>query len=318
MLYIILGSVLGLALLFFIMLYVIYRITFHSPHKGQNDVYNLPYGAGFTEFNDDMKRLIGYLSARDYEEVCVKSFDGLTLYGKYYHAKDGAPIYLGFNGYRGTPERDLCGAARIVEITEQNLLIVSQRAHGKSQGKTITFGVKERLDVLTWVNFCIERFGKDVKICINGVSMGASTVLFASGLELPENVFSVIADCPYSAPEDIIKKVLKDMRLPVKIFMPLMRLSARIFGRFSLKGANAIDAVKNAKVPILLMHGEEDRLVPVEMSEKIAKTNTLVERHTFAGAPHGMSYMADEEKYLKIVKDFIERSLNQQIKTHSD
>ena len=310
MLYVVLGSVFGLSVLFFISLYIIYRITFRSPHKGQNDVYNLPYGAGFTEFNGEMKRLIGYLSDRTYEEVCVKSFDGLTLYGKYYHATDGAPVYLGFNGYRGTAERDLCGAARIAEITGQNLLIVSQRAHGKSQGHTISFGVKEQYDVLAWVDFCIEKFGKDVKICINGVSMGASTVLFASGLELPKNVFSVVADCPYSAPEDIIKKVLKDMRLPVKIFMPFMRMSARIFGGFSLKGASAIESVKKAKIPILLMHGEADRLVPVQMSEEIAKVNQLVERHTFANAPHGMSYMADEERYLSIVKDFIDRSLD--------
>lgn len=299
------SGIIGLALIFFIALYIIYRITFYSPSQKQNDFYNIPEGSGFNQQKPKMLEHIDGLLKREYEELSIVSFDGLKLYGKYYHQTDGAPIYLGFHGYRGTDVRDLCGAARIAESSGQNLLIVSQRAHGKSEGHTISFGVKERHDCLSWINYVVERFGSDVKICINGVSMGAATVLLATGFSLPKNVFGVVADCPYSSPDAIIKEVLKGMKLPPKIFYPLVELSARIFGGFSPKSVSVIDAVKKSKVPILLMHGESDGLVPVEMSAEIAKANPLVERHTFPGADHGISYMTDEQRYLSIVKDFV-------------
>jgi len=308
--WIILGAVAVFTVLFFLALYVMYKKAFYSPHKNQNDFYNVPYGSGFNQFKEKTFEHIDDLLKREYEEVTVTSFDGLKLYGRYYHAKDGAPVYLGFNGYRGTAIRDLCGAAMIAKITEQNLLIVSQRAHGESEGHTISFGAKERYDCLTWIEYCRQRFGEDVKICLNGVSMGAATVLLASGLDLPKNVFAIVADCSYSTPADIIKKTLVEMRLSPKIFYPLLTLAGRIYGKFSLKDVSVIEAVKKSKVPMLVMHGESDMRVPVEMSVKIAEANPLVERHTFPGAEHGMSYMADEQRYLQIVKEFVDRNLN--------
>ena len=309
MFYIILGCVLGVALLFLLGLYIIFRITFYSPVKSQNNIYNIPEGSGYNQCKETLFKHIDDLIKRDCEEIYITSFDNLKLYGRYYHMTDGAPVYLGFNGYRGTAVRDLCGAAMIAKTTGQNLLIVSQRAHDKSQGRTTTFGVKERYDCLAWINYVVNRFGKDVKICLNGVSMGAATVLLASGLDLQKNVFAVVADCPYSAPSDIIKKVVKEMKLPPRLIYPLIALSARIYGGFSPSKVSVVEAVKKAKVPILLVHGESDNLVPVNMSEKIAEANSLVERHVFPGAEHGMSYMMDEQRYLSIVKTFCEKHL---------
>ena len=69
-----------------------------------------------------------------------------------------------------------------------NLLLIDERAHGRSEGRTITFGIQERWDVESWARFAVERFGADVQIILYGVSMGAATVLMAAGLDLPENV----------------------------------------------------------------------------------------------------------------------------------
>jgi dipeptidyl aminopeptidase/acylaminoacyl peptidase len=316
--WIILGAVAFLVITFFVMLYVMYRIAFYSPHKNQNDFKSVPLGSGFSQFKEKTYAHIDDLLSREFEAVTTTSFDGLTLYGRYYHMKDGAPVYLGFNGYRGTAIRDLCGAAMISKITGQNLLIVSQRAHGESQGHIISFGDKERYDCLSWVEFCKQKFGADVKICLNGVSMGASTVLLASGLNISENVFAIVADCPYSSADIIIKKVLGDMKLPIKVFYPLLCLAGKIYGRFNLKGIDVVDAVKKSKTPILLIHGACDTRVPVSMSEEIACANPLVERHVFPDAEHGMSYMSDEQRYLKTVNEFIERALNKRQEKEND
>ena len=81
-------------------------------------------------------------------------------------------------------------------------------------------------------------------------------------------------------------------------------------GGFGLYDANAADAVKKANVPILLIHGDDDRFVPWEMSKRIAEAAPdKVEFHTFEGAGHGLSYLVDRNRYEKIVGDFLDRVL---------
>ena len=140
--------------------------------------------------------------------------------------------------------------------------------------------------------------------------MGAATVLMASGLELPENVKGIIADCPYSSPEEIIKKECGKMGLPPKLAYPFVRLGAMIFGGFDPSSATAKDAVKAAKVPILIIHGEADDFVPCSMSREIidacASDKTLI---TIPLAGHGVSYIVDRPLYEKSVEEFLKKIL---------
>ena len=63
--------------------------------------------------------------------------------------------------------------------------------------------------------------------------MGAATVLMAAGEELPNNVISVLADCGFSSTKEIMYKVIKEMKLPPKIFYPFIKLGALIYGGFN-------------------------------------------------------------------------------------
>ena len=193
----------------------------------------------------------------------------------------------------------------------QNTLVVDQRAHGRSGGTTITFGIRERLDCLSWVEYVNQRFGLDTPIFLSGVSMGAATVLMASELELPANVRGIIADCPYFSPEAIIRKVCReDMHLPPALVMPFIRLVARLFGHFDLKESSAVQAVGNTTIPILLLHGEDDRFVPCDMSRDIFDACTGDKtRITFQGAGHGLSYIVDTERYSEAVSRFVDQCL---------
>ena len=140
--------------------------------------------------------------------------------------------------------------------------------------------------------------------------MGATTVLMASGLDLPKNVKGIIADCPFASPEAIIKKTTKAMGFPPKLAFPFLMLGARLFGGFNLRGASAGEAVKNAKVPILLVHGDTDSNVPLSHSEEIYKSNPKqIVFEVFPGAGHAMSYVLDNERYLKIVDEFFSRAV---------
>ena len=156
-----------------------YRRAFFSPKKGRGEVKPIK-GGNYDPYRPEMRRIYQQLKARPYEAVSVVSHDGLTLTGKYYHVKDGAPLDLCFHGYKSNPYTDFSGGSELSFQMEHNVLLVDQRAHGNSQGKTISFGILERLDLLRWVDYSIERFGPDVKILLYGVSMGGATVMLAT------------------------------------------------------------------------------------------------------------------------------------------
>ncbi|MBQ8995594.1 MAG: alpha/beta hydrolase [Oscillospiraceae bacterium] len=306
--------VLVLVVLYLLISYIIYRFGFYTPNRSQLEALeheNKP------DPDEDHKRVIQWaakLEAKPRKMVEIQSYDGLRLRGRYYHAKDGAPLLIGFHGYRGTPSWDFSGGSTLYFERGFNVLLVEERGHCSSSGHTITFGVKERQDCLSWIRYAVNRFGDDVEIIIAGISMGAATVLMASELDLPKNVKGIIADCPFTSPREIIDKVTEvDLKVPAKVAYPFMWTAARLFGGFDLNGADASVTVRSTPVPILLIHGEADDFVPISMSEKIYRANPeMIEYHTFPGAGHGKSYVADRDRYRAIVTEFTQCILKEE------
>jgi len=242
---------------------------------------------------------------RQFEPMTIRSYDGTALYGKFYSAGDGAPIQIMMHGYKSAGERDFCGGLKLALENGCSVLLADQRGHGKSGGQCLTMGVKERRDCVSWAEYLAERF-PGCEIILTGMSMGAATVLMAAGLKLPENVRGIIADCGYTSPEAIIKNMLRKNGLRTGLAYALVRLSARLFAGFDPRECSAAEALKTAKVPVLLIHGEDDRFVPCEMGHEnfdaCAAKKALL---TFPGAGHGLSYMVDTERYQKAVLQFM-------------
>ncbi len=304
--WILLGVAAAIALLVLLTTYICFYIAFYAPRKPKSkEEYPIPEGEIYEPYRDQIVAWLKESRALPQQEVSIQSFDGLTLRGKYYEYAPGAPIELMMHGYRGKAERDLCGGVQRCFALGRSALIVDQRACGTSEGRIITFGIKERRDCLDWVNFMIQHFGPDVRIILTGISMGGATVLMASGEELPSNVIGILSDCGYTAPKEIIQKVIRQMKLPAKLLYPFVKLSARIFGGFDLEECSAIEAVQKAKVPIILFHGEADDYVPCEMSRQVYETCISTKKLvTIPGAGHGLSYIVDSEKYLSELDGF--------------
>lgn len=286
--------------------FVCFRLTFYAPKRKptKEDTIEIPEGEIYEEYRDVIENWIRSLRATPYEAVSIKSFDGLTLRGKYYEYEPGAVTEILFHGYKGNAERDLCGGVERCFALGRNALIVDQRASGESDGHVITFGIKECRDCLSWVDFATKKFGKDVKIILTGISMGAATVLMASGEELPSNVVCTLADCGYSSPRAIIRKVMKQMKLPVDLFYPFIKLGARIFGGFSLESNSPIEAMKRCKVPVIFVHGDNDDFVPYEMSKEMYEACAAPKKLlTVKGAGHGLAFPADKEGYIAALKE---------------
>lgn len=291
--------------------YVCYHITFKRKLKGPDDPKNSLDLPEYAPFLPKIHYMIDKLVAMPCEEVRIKSKDGLELFARYYHKIDGAPIMLKVHGYNGCPIRDFCGGGVATIDKEYNVLLIDQRSHEHSEGKTTSFGIKEKEDIVTWSEYLVKRFGEETKIVIYGISMGAATVLMASAHKrLPKNVKGVIADCSYSSPKDIIIKVAtEDMHLPGKLFFPIIWLGARLFGHFNLTSDSPVKAVKKTSLPLLIIHGMADTFVPYQMSEQIYDAAASKDKKLllFKGAYHGISYMNNEKVYIGEIRSFLER-----------
>ena len=286
----------------------IFKICFHATNEAPNDPYAKSNNPQFLEVEEKVYDNMRRMDEVPYETVSVKSFDGLTLRGHYYHLKDGAPVTIMFHGYRSTPLRDCALAFHLARKLGMNVLTVDQRAHGKSEGHVITLGIWERRDCLSWIRYINNRFGNDIPIILFGLSMGAATVIMATALPISDNVQCVIADCPYSSPSEILKALCREHKIPVKIVSPLISLAARVFGGFDINQASAVEAAGVSPVPILLLHGEEDFFVPCDMSAVIHEaSNGCTRLATFLEAGHGLSYIINPKRYETAVFTFLKQ-----------
>ena len=153
--------------------------------------------------------------------------------------------------------------------------------------------------------FAIEHLGKDIKIILTGISMGAATVMMAAGEKLPPNVVGILADCGYTSAKEIMFHVMRGMKLPPKLCYPFVKLGAKIFGHFDLDENSPIEAMKRCTLPVIFFHGEADDFVPCSMSREIFEICTSRKRLvTIPGAGHGLSYAKDPQRYLQELRDF--------------
>ena len=270
------------------------------------EVEKTPYG----KYYDCIVDADRWLKDQKAQDVYITSADGLRLHGQWVPAEKPVGTVLLVHGYRSTKLVDFGVAFAYYRERNFNILVPEHRCHGKSEGNFITFGVKESEDVLRWVEYHNKTFGAQ-PLFLSGLSMGATTVLYLADQHLPGNVRGVIADCGFTSPKEIIARVYRHVtHLPAAPVMPFVDLFARLFAGFSLTEKDTRRALKNATVPVLMIHGTKDNFVPCTMTEEAfaqctgKKTLLLVE-----GAGHGVSFLADHVRYSNAVETFIAENL---------
>ena len=300
---------LSLLLIAAVILFLVYYKVFFLPKPGMDEV-GVQSALAKGGLRDEIRRQAIALSRIPYEEVAARSYDRLKLVGRYYHRSDDAPLCICFHGYHGSGLRDFCVIGQFLRTEGYNVLLPYQRAHFRSGGHTITYGIRERKDVLSWIDYANKRFGDQKPIYLFGISMGAGTVLMASELDLPKNVKVICADCPLNSPKEVICHVAEKVGWNRKFAWALVYPAALLYGHLNIKKElTCANAVKKAKVPILLIHGESDTFVPTEYSRQIHAANPEgIELHTFPDATHGVSYLCDPDRYIAILRDFLKRN----------
>lgn len=292
--------------------YVLYRYAFI---RGKEPVPPVP-GTGKTEarrfFSEHYAERMSYLERWGYETVTVTNFQGKRLVGYLFRAKRPTErVALCIHGYRNAAFNEyLYHAPMYLEHLGMDLLLVDDQAHGASEGKRIGFSWNDRRDCLQWVDWITGHMGPDKEVLLQGISMGAATVLNAAGeSSLSENVRWVVADCAFSSLKVEILQVMKQrFHLPA---FPLYYMASgfcRLLNGFFCGTADVAKQTAKIKVPVLFIHGGEDRFVPTEMVHTLYEAcNTPKDLLIVPSARHGESFLLEPETYESMIRKLLEK-----------
>ncbi len=252
-----------------------------------------------------------WLGARESEHITIKANDGITLHADLYLADNSSDkLVICSHGYT-TTGWDACSSIASYFVKKGfDCLIVDNRAHGKSEGDYVGFGILDRFDCLKWINYINERFENKKNILLYGVSMGAATVVMTSGFkELPSNVKGIISDCAFTSPFDVFSHIMKrDYHMGQFPVMNINNLLCKKNAGYGFRDYSTLDAVKATKCPILFIHGAEDNFVPTYMSnQNYDACNSPKELLIVENAGHAASYYENAPLYEKTIEEFIDK-----------
>lgn len=265
-----------------------------------------PYG----RFYDHIAAGDKWLKEHNASELKMKSHDGLELCALWVPVDNARGTAMLVHGYRSCFLADFGLAFDMYHNMGFNLLLPYQRAHGKSKGICITFGVKESIDMKSWIELHNKIMG-EYPMFLCGLSMGASTVMYMADVDLPGNVSCLIADCGFTSPKEILSHVYRRAtHLPPCLSMWAAQMYARLFFGFRLDQKDSRRSLAASKLPIAIIHGEEDDFVPCSMSKEAYNACASSKRLLIVeGAGHGVSYLKDKKLYTDFVVDFIEENM---------
>lgn len=246
-----------------------------------------------------------------YREKTYTELFTFNKHSEYLHSifyENNSDIYvISCHGYTGDPSLNSCYTRRFYEMGF-NVLLPYLRGHGKSEHNYCTMGWLDRLDIIDWVNFIIDK-NSNAKIILHGVSMGAATVMNATGEELPENVVCCIEDCGFTSLWEEYSVQIKEIyKLPSELILNMANAAAKIKLGFDLKENSPLKQVKKSKTPTLFIHGDKDDFVPFWMNYPLYQSASCEkERLVVAGAAHAASGYSFPEIYWNGIKNFIEK-----------
>ncbi len=246
-----------------------------------------------------------------HEKIAVETQDGYTLIAETFPAEEESHVWiLVLHGYTGWKE-EMYPFAYWYHEQGYQILVPDLRCQGESEGDFIGMGWTDHFDCVLWVNYILSR-DADARIVIHGQSMGASTALMMAGDERTSNkITAVISDCAYTDAYSMFgDKITEWFYLPPFPIVDTAGFVLRMRGGYNLKDASAIDAVVKSRIPTLFIHGSEDDMISVQMSQDLydaaggPKELLIVE-----GAGHAQAQDKDPEAYYGAIAAFLEEYL---------
>lgn len=246
------------------------------------------------------------------EELTITADDGVKLVAYYFKNEvetDNTAVLV--HGYNSTGFTDFATVGLQYLKRGFNVLLVTNRACGDSEGFWTGFGVLESVDTAKWVDLLVER-NPNAKIVLEGCSLGGATVCTMSDMDLPKNVKAIVSDCAFDDAGEEMKHMAKYMaHLPSFPLLNLVHWYCKHLAHYDFSARTPISAVKNSKLPIFFVHGKDDRFIPCAAAQRLYDACPTDKELVFVdGAGHAAAHFrGGEENFYKPVFAFIDKHL---------
>lgn len=249
-----------------------------------------------------------HFPSRPHEDVWFVAEDGRTIRGWFFPAKAGtsARTLIFCHGMGGNRSIYLPLILPVGDTLQANILAFDFRGHGASDGHTVTFGGREKLDVRAAIEYLRRARPEQAREIIGfGISMGTAALVPAAA-EVEPPLDAVILDCPYATAEELIDSMAGLVPAAVR---PVLSQPAILIGSLDsgcwLPDVRSIDHIDRLRAPLLIIHDRDDELIPVEQAERLHKRAAEPkELWLTEGYGHGRSLLAGKE-YLERVQRFV-------------
>ena len=246
---------------------------------------------------------------REAEEVYIDAIDGVRLHAALFRTERPAGLIVLCHGFHSSGEADFAPVIPFYLDKGYHVLLIDQRAHGRSGGKHLAFGVKERYDLRSWLCYAENRF-PGLPLFASGISMGGATVAYALQLpDLPSSFCGALADCGYDSPaEEVAWFARHKFKLRfARFFIFFSDIYCRLFAHFSLYDCCTSRNADRITRPVMIIHGTLDDVVPFENGQRIYNALSC-KKAFFVGkdALHGCSYLEESERFKAEVSRFLD------------
>ncbi len=241
-----------------------------------NGLVRRPAWAAFIPSNSEADDLCKVAGA-SWRAVSIKAADGVTLNAWLVqpdHPNGKAAILL--HNLKGTRLRVLPLAVGLLRHGF-TCLLPDSRGHGASGGELITLGALEKYDVAEWVRL-LRRDPAIRAVYGLGLSLGASTLI--QSLAIPVDFRAIVADSTGADPAHPYQYLSDRFHLPVMLigplgwpFVELLTWNARLRYNLRIERASPLEAIRSARVPVLLIQGTDDWLIPVQYARRLHEAN---------------------------------------------
>lgn len=297
-------KVLIIILIIILVLYLLIGVYFfHFSNCTKISMKRLFKGKGTFKLTSNESKT--WFKNSNYKEVYIKSFDKKKLHA--YEIKNKLNTWVIIvHGYTNNALEMLDVAYNFYK-KGYSILLIDQRAHGKSDGVYSTHGFYERKDMLSWIDYINKK--KKTKIILYGISMGGTVIMRTVGENLPDNVICAIEDCGFISNYDQFYNQLKYLKFLPKPIISSFNIFSSIFFGFNIYKFNPKEILMNGKIPFMFIHGSADKLVPPKNAYDAyqlykGKKKLLI----IDGAKHMKSSIQGPKKYYNEIFSFIKEN----------
>ena len=229
----------------------------------------------------------------------------------------------GDNTSRSDAKTGMLRIARALSNHGFGVFMFDLRGRGDSPAAMSSSGYYERLDLQGASDYLVGKGADRSRIGILGFSLGGAVALMAGSN--PNNFGAVVSDSAFADYSLVLKSSMTGIKRPLVLGIPGMNFMARSIYGIDVADISPARAIARSDTPVLVIHGEDDAVVPVEharlLSRAIGASFDEIESDAATvwivpGAGHTGAFRTEPKAYIEKLVKFYEAHLGAPHNSH--